>query len=125
MLGTVVLFDIQHDVQADLIHHPEGAGGAGVELEHLVDVLGCGDAFGDDLERLPLYRCPYPVEDETSTLPARFERVEPELWQRRQHEIDDGAVGLTAGHHVYRILLRRHIEVNVQHALRVWWTLSK
>jgi hypothetical protein len=70
VFGAIVLFDVQHDVQANLIHHSERPGGAGVELEHLVDVPRCGHAFGDDLEAFPLHRCPYPVEIETGTLLA-------------------------------------------------------
>src|SRR4029077_4624625 len=73
VLGAVVLFDIQPDVQADLIHHAERTRGAGVELEHLVDFLWGGYPFGDHLETLSLHRRPHPIEDETGTLPARFE----------------------------------------------------
>src|SRR6201988_1736245 len=116
-LGAIVLFDIQHDIQADLVHHPERAGPTGVELEHLVDFLRRRHAFGDDLERLPLHRCPNSVEDETSALPARFEWVEPEVRQRLQYEIKDAAVGLAAGHDVDSILFWRHVEVDVQYAL--------
>src|SRR5262245_45948396 len=73
VFGAIVLFDVQHDVEADLIHHAERSSGTGVELEHLVHILWRGHAFGYNLERPPLHRCPNPVEDETGALSACFE----------------------------------------------------
>src|ERR1700747_1675680 len=94
-------------------------GRASVDFKHPVDFLRGGHAFGNDLQRLPFHRCPYPVEDETGTLPACFEWVEPEPRQRRQHEVDDVAVRLATGHDIDGILFRRHVEVDVQHAFGV------
>ena len=41
MLSAIVLFDVQNDVQADLIHHPKRAGaGAGVDDRFEMNSLG-------------------------------------------------------------------------------------
>jgi hypothetical protein len=55
----------------------------------------------------------------TTSRLACFERVQPELGQRRLNEVDDVAIGLSARHDIDGVLFRRHVEVNVQHAFRM------
>jgi hypothetical protein len=67
--GRVMLFDVQDDVEADLVHQPERRdAGLGEDLPHAVDVLRRCDPFLDHHQALALDRRPDAVEDEPVAL---------------------------------------------------------
>src|SRR5580704_11922407 len=60
----VVLLDIQHDVQSDLVHQSKWRlRSAQDRLEDAIDVTGSGDPVSNDRKRLALDGRPNPVEN--------------------------------------------------------------
>jgi len=92
-----VLFDVQHDVQSDLVHQSKRRfGGAQDRLENAIHVLGSGDAVRNDRKRLPLDSCPNPVENEADALTLNVIGFQAKPWQDFHKSFDDLGLGHAA-----------------------------
>src|SRR4029077_16594220 len=78
----VVLLDIQHDVQSDLVHQSKWRlRSAKDRLEDTIDVTGCGNTVRNDPKRLALDSFPNPVENETYALTLNVIGLQSKSWQ--------------------------------------------
>src|SRR5258708_4412871 len=78
----VMLFDRQNYVQTDLVHNAKRpAATAADKLEEIIDLFRCRDAFSDNVQRLPLHRCPHPTEDQAHPLCSHGGWSQSILWK--------------------------------------------
>jgi hypothetical protein len=78
----VVLLDIEHDIEPDAVHEPEGWDSRSSEdLLHPVHVFERSNAFFDNHQAFARDRRPDPIEDEAVALPPHMEGHEPVLRQ--------------------------------------------
>src|SRR5579862_7146578 len=115
----IMLLNVQHDIESDLVHQTERSTMSSEQnLEHMVHFRRCRNPFLDHFERLSLHGGPDAVKNEPNTLFSNMEWNNPIEWQAL-HQILEHRLGrLSARHHFDSILLGWHVIVRIDDARR-------